>query len=581
MSAQASAAAAAAAAQRPGPYHLAVHTVCARVGSTGRATRGMLPRLAAGVRRRWLAGLVGIGLGQAALGGLGAWALIRMQSAGAASTLVFGLSVAVLVLSALGVGTLKIHERTVAERLGQDYVHQLRLRLLGSALSPGERTSLGVTVARTTNDLSSVKNWVSQGIAPALVGVPLILGTSVILLVLHWQLALGFIIPVAVLGVLLVWFKQPMFERTRTLRRTRGRLAARIAETVTAAETIIADGGRDRELKRITSQSAQLAEHAVTRAETVGALRAAGAVTGLLASLLVAAIGIATAASPGTVMAAMALTGIATSPILDLGRIIEYRQTFLAARRIIGPALSAADERSAQAATRRAASAELTCPLPAAAAGSVVLSAPGLLEQPLTAAPGEVVWLADDSGRASALMRRIAGLDSSGHTLSAGRAAESAQPDAFWADGQNLLSLSPTTRRRLVGWARAGTVFERGRLDRALHYRRPDLDGQFDAATLDRVGLDVDALPKGARTMLRAGGQPLSRSERARLALARAVYADPPLLLIDGLDGDLGAAGTAMLTSVLADYPGVVLFTGSPAVAEAVGARTVDLTAAG
>jgi ABC-type protease/lipase transport system fused ATPase/permease subunit len=69
----------------------------------------------------------------------------------------------------------------------------------------------------------------------------------------------------------------------------------------------------------------------------------------------------------------------------------------------------------------------------------------------------------------------------------------------------------------------------------------------------------VARLPAGERTVLTRGGQPLTVAERARLQLARAMLGDPPLLLLDHIDGDLGSEGTELLAEILRTYPGAVI----------------------
>lgn len=533
-----------------------------------------LPPLLRGARRGWLGVLVLLGLGQAGLSALSAWALVKLQAAPTGASDLLLRALLLLVLAALAIGALKVHERVVAEKLGQDYVHQLRLTLLGDALTPGHTTSLGVTVARTTNDLSGVRNWVSQGIAPLTVAVPLIGGSLLTLAVLHPLLALAMATPLLVLALCLLFWARSALIRTRQMRRTRGKLASRIADTVTASDGILASGGTKRELRNIREASGSLVEIAVDRAETVGTIRAGGIVASTLTTLLVAATGTYLGLAPGITMAAMAVAGIASTPVLEIGRIVEYRQTYRSARMVLGPALAGAEERRARSAARRWLSAAVEAPDAwAEGAGVVHLALPGLTadDDPVRAQPGDRVRLVSADDRAPhELIRRVLELSPSPH---------SDVPDSLWVTGENLRSVSTRRNRVLVGYASAGTVFERGSVSRALHYRRPDLDAVHDQEVLDLVGLDVSALPKGSRTTLHRGGEPLTRSERARLALARAIYGTPPLLLIDGLEGDLDDAGRRMLEQVLTGYDGVVVMVGSEAMASRIGAREHALQA--
>lgn len=534
-----------------------------------------LPPLLRGRRRGWLAILVLLGLGQAALGALSAWALVKLQDAPTGASDLLLRALALLLLAALAIGALAVHERVVSEKLGQDYVHQLRLTLLGDALTPGHTTSLGVTVARTTNDLSGVRNWISQGIAPLTVAVPLIGGSLITLAVLHPYLALAMATPLVVLGCcLLVWARTALIK-TRQMRRTRGRLASRIADTVTASDVILASGGTKRELRGIRDASGSLVEIAVDRAETVGTIRAGGIVASTLTTLMVAATGTYLGLPAGVTMAAMAVAGIASTPVLGIGRIVEYRQTYRSARMVLGPALAGAEERRARARARRRISARVAVP-DAVADGTELahLALPGLTDEaaPVRGRRHDRVRLVSADPRAPhEFIRRV-------FELAAG--PEDDRPDSLWIGGENLRAVPSKRARSLVGLAAAGTVFEQGTVARALHYRRPDLDAAHDQEMLDLVGLDVEALPRGARTRLRRSGDPLSRSDRARLALARALYGTPPVLFVDGLEGDLDDAGRRMLERVLKGYDGLVVMVGSDELARRLGAQEHPLEAA-
>lgn len=207
-----------------------------------------LPALLAGSRRWMFARLVLTGVGQAGVAVLTAVMIPVLLTA--TSTGKFVTSLVVLLAGALALGLMRALERLFGEQLGQDYVQQLRVGLVASSLADGG-PSVGITVARTTNDLSSVRNWIALGIAPLAVGVPIIIGTTAALALLEPVLSLAVLAPMLVLAAVLGVQARQAFVRSRELRRRRGKLAAHVADTVTAADSIRSAGGSHRELKRV------------------------------------------------------------------------------------------------------------------------------------------------------------------------------------------------------------------------------------------------------------------------------------------------------------------------------------------
>lgn len=99
----------------------------------------------------------------------------------------------------------------------------------------------------------------------------------------------------------------------------------------------------------------------------------------------------------------------------------------------------------------------------------------------------------------------------------------------------DLRAVDPDEVRRAVGLVDddphvfATTVAENVRL------ARPDADDTEVAVALDRAGLGawVRSLPDGLATFVGEGHADVSGGERARLALARSLLADPPVLVLD------------------------------------------------
>lgn len=511
-----------------------------------------LPPLFTGERRRLFAALVALGLVQAGL---------SVYTAYLTPTLLTGSASALLTLSLVGagagLGAARIGERVVSEDLGQDYVREVRGLILTSALSPARSASLGVTIARTTNDLTAVKNWVSLGMAPIVSGVPLVVGVVVAMLLLTPVLAGVVVVTLLVFAGAMVVLAGPLRRRARNLRKVRGSMAGQITDTVTAAAAIRVSGGIDREIERIDKLSAKVSAAAHERALVSGAMRGAAASATAVMAVFIAVAGAWWQTGIPEVTTAVFIAGMLAAPVSDLGRVGEYRQNMLAARAVLTPVIAEAHAlRARERRRRRALRRNRHRGHPAGLARGAVhvadlVDREGRLPE-LVAAPGARVLLAGRSAkRIAAVMSYLTG-DRPGHD--------------GWVlvDGRHLGDLPAAERRRLVGFASRTVPIERGTVARIVRYRRPDTDVPV-SELLERVGLTetVAALPEGASTTLRRGGEPLDVPDQARLRLARALTEDPPLLLLDHVDEQLDTAGRAVLRQVLADYPGCVILRSS------------------
>lgn len=534
-----------------------------------------LPRLLVGERRTLLGLLIGNGLSQAATAGVTAVALTSVFNGPSLGKRI--LLVCLLILAALAFGWLRSRERVLAERLSQHYVHEIRQALVAKVLRHGTSNSLGVTLARATNDLTAVRNWVVLGVAPLAVGVPLILGIAVVLALLHPALVAAVLVPLAIVAWLLKRQSEPVFESSRRVRRARGRLAAHLADTVMAATAIRSAGGEGRELRRLRDHSDRLVTSSVRRARSAGALRgtaAAGAGMVVAAVVLVAT---TFGLSGGTVAGAMIAVGLLGATVQELGRAVEYRQSFRAARRILVPALQdpaeSADHQSGSVSPEQPQQVSGRARPPGGLVVSGLLLAPCGPGQPLCEVPDleahagdRVVVVSSRPGRVRAVLEVLAGV----------RPAAGGQ---VLVDGTELLSSKPKQRRAMVGFAARGLQLERGTIARAVRYRVPECDERAVPRVLEHVGVaaTVQALPQGQQTTLRHGGEPLAPPDRARVQLARAMLGAPPLIVLDHLDDELDEDGRLLLRTQFGSYPGIIIFASERAAFLASSPRTWDL----
>lgn len=510
---------------------------------------GTLPPLLSGGRRSLLALLVLTGLAQAGAAGGTVLALRRGLHARTTS----GEMGAVVVLFAASgcVGWLRYRERLWSEQLGQDYAHEIRLGLVSHVLNGNATGSLGTTLTRASNDLTSVRNWVAMGVAPLAVGVPLLLGCTVVLALMNPILAVAVLLPLCALAVVLWLGSRRAYEQARRLRHERGRLAGHLADTVTATRAIRSAGGTDRELRRLQGRSAKVVDAAVARARVLGQIRGAAAAAHGAAMAAVVAASVIGGLSGAELAGALAVVGLLSAQVESLGRIVEYRQTYRAAERVLLPALAGASGGPDHTEEHREPAPALAAHDPA---GLVVEhlhvgDQPEVEIPPLHAKAGDrVVVLAEDRAHGSVVLDTLVGLR---RPLSG----------AVWVSGRDLASTTPRERRRLLGYAAQGMRLERSSIARAVAYRCPDTSHEKVAQQLTRVGLSerVATLSGGQQSVLRQGGEPLTPPDRARLLLARALLDDPPLLVLDHLDDELGEHGRTHVHDLLADYPGIVV----------------------
>ncbi|MFI0741244.1 ATP-binding cassette domain-containing protein [Streptomyces sp. NPDC021100] len=197
----------------------------------------------------------------------------------------------------------------------------------------------------------------------------------------------------------------------------------------------------------------------------------------------------------------------------------------------------------------------------------------------VTAAPGDLVAVEGPSGSGrtcllltlTGRMRPTAGTAEVGglplpRRMTAVRRISALAQVAGVCEPEGALSVAEHVRERM--------------LLRPLAERRAKAAGRADAA-LAAVGLDVDALPAGPRTLARD----LDRPESLRLSLALALIGGPRLIAVDDADLKLDPAGRAdawaLLRSVAASGPTVLAVCGeAPEDADAVvtthGKETAD-----
>ncbi len=296
-----------------------------------------LPPIAGDGRGRRIAAVAGLAVGDAASAGIAAFATRDVFAAiGRSSPDLPIAAVALVASAALALALMRVGERVVAERLGQDYAAALRLALFThvTKMSVGDvaRRRLGSLTIRFVGDLRAVRGWVSLGLTRLLSAGIVLPAATAILFLLDPSLALAAAVP---LGAGLVamatagWLLGPAHRR---LRSRSARLAADISERLPCGPELRLLGRTRLEAARLGRVTERLIRAALRRAWGAAILRAIPDLVADFgaAGLMLAALRTGTPAAE--VAGGLAALGLMIRPLRDLAGVADRYRAWAVAR---------------------------------------------------------------------------------------------------------------------------------------------------------------------------------------------------------------------------------------------------------
>ncbi len=461
-----------------------------------------------------------------------------------------GLAVAFLVRAACGwLG------EAAAQRTSATVTSVLRRQMLHHALDlgpgwlAGERAGeLSLAATRGTAALDTYfGRYLPQAILAALAPAGLLVWVAWE----DWVSALILVGLVALVPVAMVFFGRESARRTREQWRRLSSLSARFLDLVRGLPTLRAFGRESHGRRQVEEATEGL------RQTTMGTLRVA----------FLSALALEFLAGIGTGLVAMVL-GLrllegGVSLFTALAVLLVSPEVFLPLRRA-GSEFHASAE--GQAAAERILG-MLDEPVPvggggwsAAAAGAEAAAGPVVFEGVSVQYPGRAVPALDgfhftlETGEHVALV----GPSGAGKSTVLGLLLRFVVPSAgrLTVAGNELLAVDPATWRRRLTWVPQRPHLLTGTVADNLRLGDPSASDAQLLEVLEAVGLGavIDALPRGLATPLGERGLNFSAGERQRLAIARAVLRDAPLVLLDEPVSHLDRTTEAALREALAPW---------------------------
>ena len=433
--------------------------------------------------------------------------------------------------------------------VGERFTLALRTRLLEhlQRLEPDalDRRRHGDVLARITSDVHAIETLLLSAVAELVQAAARLFFFAGALALLSWKLALASLIVVPVFYFAAKKFARLARRAARERRRRSGSLTAVAEESLANAALVQSANAQDREIARFRreSEGAIAAELAGTRvaglfAPIIDLIELAGAVLILVLGTWALASGDLTI---GGLLAFLAYLSQLYRPVRDLSRLSqEVFEATAGAERVIelldtlprvteAPAARPLRHVRGQLELERV---SFTYP------GS---ERPALDGVSLLVRPGSSVAVVGASGAGKSTLAKLA--------------VRFADPDhgVVRLDGHDVRDVTLRSLREHVALLLQEAPLFDGTVRENVAYGRPDASDEDVAAALAAAAAGglADELPAGVRTRTGQRGRALSGGQRRRVAMARALLQDAPVLVLDEPSAGLDATSTRRLLEPL------------------------------
>lgn len=415
-----------------------------------------------------------------------------------------------------------------AARLSQSITKQMRHDLFSKidhlSIKYLDTHSNGDIMSRMTNDVENVSATVSQSIGSLISGILTIVGTIAIMFWYCWQLTLITMVTV----LLTVFVTKKMSKAMRKIYRKRsillGQLNGHSEEMITGYKSIVAYNKQDDVIKEFCDTSDELRKVSIT-AEILGG--SMGPIMNCISNIsfvIVAAFGGYFAYSGlitiGTVSAFIIYAKQFSRPINEIAQLYGTIQTAIAGAERVFSLLDEPDEDNSG--TKEIA--ELTGKVSFKNVDfSYIEGKQVLYDFNLDVEPGQKIALvgATGSGKTTVvnLLMRFYPIDR-GEIL---------------VDGVNIQDLKRDFLRKNIAIVLQDTVLFSNTIENNIKYANLDADDEamIDAAEMSYIRRYIERQPEKYQTFLKQAGANLSHGQRQLMAIARAVLADPKILILD------------------------------------------------
>src|SRR5262245_29679637 len=479
--------------------------------------------------------------------------LAALPGASSPTGLLFWLSAATVVLFLLRRVTTIAQgyvQASAGSRMIYALAHDLFLHLQRRSLLFHGRRQLGDLVRRVTADTSCVRDLVLNVYLPLLTSLATVALTFLIMWQLNRPLAFFAVALALPLTFIIRLFARPMTDRKYQEWEVQGQIASLAEQTLTSLPVVQAFGREDCELKRFRELARQTVQATLRTEATQHQFRVStGAINALATAVVMAAGGTAVLEgrlSVGSLLVLISYFAALYSPIETLAYLSEgFASAAAGAKRVLEILDSHDFDVVDQPGAMSLASYSIEKGISVRLEGVTFGYEPGrpvLKDVSLVARPGEIVALVGATGAGKSTLVSLIP-----------RFFDPWQGSVFFNE-TDIRTVTLASLRQKIAVVLQQPFLLPLTIAENIAYARPDATRKEIQAAAMAASADefIQRLPQGYDTVIGERGATLSGGEKQRLAVARAILKDAPILILDEPTSAIDSQTEANLMEALA-----------------------------